>query len=183
VLGLGRRFLGSRDGLVLGVKAGLGDRIVASLFYVCEGAVQTVYHYSPLLRLLVPDGFHQKRAVAWRDDPPACLACMRCDPGSGALHKMSGLWAPRYTLGLDARRRFTLETFSSSVNDAYLYRFDLPKESLDFVGIKLRGAEGNGDHSRQAVEIAAIGKLSPHYRHRITVHRITVQGKQLKLLQ
>jgi hypothetical protein len=37
VLGLGRRFVGSRDGLVLGVKAGLGDRIVASLFYVCEG--------------------------------------------------------------------------------------------------------------------------------------------------
>jgi hypothetical protein len=35
-LGLGRRFLGSRDGLVLGVKAGLGDRIVASLFCVCE---------------------------------------------------------------------------------------------------------------------------------------------------
>ena len=39
VLGLGRRFPGSRDGLVLGVKAGLGDRIVASLFYVCEGGL------------------------------------------------------------------------------------------------------------------------------------------------
>jgi hypothetical protein len=41
---------------------------------------------------------------------------------SPGLHKMSGLWAPRYTLGLDARRRFILETFSSSVSDAYLYR-------------------------------------------------------------
>jgi hypothetical protein len=85
--------------------------------------------------------------------PPACLGCMRCDPGSGAVHKMSGLWALRYTLGLDARRRFTLETFSSSVTDAYRYRFDLPEKSLDFVEIKMRGpgAEGDGDHSRQAV--------------------------------
>jgi hypothetical protein len=39
VLGLGRRFLGSRPGLVLGVKAGLGDQLVASLFYVCEGGL------------------------------------------------------------------------------------------------------------------------------------------------
>jgi hypothetical protein len=39
VLGLGRRFPGSRDGLVLGVKAGLGDRLVVSLFYVCEGGL------------------------------------------------------------------------------------------------------------------------------------------------
>ena len=40
VLGLGRRlFLGGRDGLVLGVKAGLGDQLVASLFYVCEGGL------------------------------------------------------------------------------------------------------------------------------------------------
>ena len=38
-LGLGRRFLGSRDGLVLGVKAGLGDQLVGSLFYVCEGGL------------------------------------------------------------------------------------------------------------------------------------------------
>jgi hypothetical protein len=32
----------------------------------------------------------------------------------GAIHKMFGLWAPGYTLGLDARRRLPLETFSSS---------------------------------------------------------------------
>jgi hypothetical protein len=54
---------------------------------------------------------------------------------------------------------FTLERFSSSVSDAYLYRFDLPEESLESVAIKMRGAEGNGDRSRQAVAIAAMGKL------------------------
>jgi hypothetical protein len=37
---------------------------------------------------------------------------------------------------------FTLERFSSSVSDAYLYRFDLPEESLESVAIKMRGAEG-----------------------------------------
>jgi hypothetical protein len=46
---------------------------------------------------------------------------------------------------------------------AYLYRFDLQGKSFDFVGLKMRvpRVEGNGEHSRQAVEIAAIGKMSP----------------------
>jgi hypothetical protein len=71
---------------------------------------------------------------------------------------MCGLWAPRNTLDLDARRRFTLEAFSSSVSDAYLYRFDLAEKSLDFVEIKDAGVPG-----RTATA--------------------TTQGKQLKLLQ
>jgi hypothetical protein len=68
---------------------------------------------------------------------------------------MSGLWALGNTLGLDARRRFTLETFSSSVSDAHLYRFDLPEKSLELVEIKMPGRKAT----------------------------VTTQGKQLKLLQ
>jgi hypothetical protein len=64
---------------------------------------------------------------SWRGTPPACLACMRCDPASGCTPQDVWSCAPRYTLGLDARRRFS-PRFFFGVCDAYLYRFDLKEK-------------------------------------------------------
>jgi hypothetical protein len=95
------------------------------LFYLCEGRragpgyahPQVSYLHSPRLRLLVSDvRFHRKRAVPWRDDPPGCLACMRRDLAPGALLEM---WVSGRSgrFGLNARRRSTLETFSSGASE------------------------------------------------------------------
>jgi hypothetical protein len=73
---------------------------------------------------------------------------------------------------------FTLERFSSSVSDAYLYRFDLPEESLESVAIKMRGAEGNGDRSRHAVGIAVMGRLPRAVASSSTLRKNSRAGKK-----
>ena len=87
----GNRVEGSRAGLALGVKAGLGEQFVGSLFYVCEGGrfCPVIAPYLDCLSsfaTLTVAGFGRfpsETSGSWRDDPPACLACMRCDPASG----------------------------------------------------------------------------------------------------
>jgi hypothetical protein len=84
--------------------------------------------------------------------PPACLACMRCDPGSGALHKISGLWALRHTLGFGRTTAlYPRDIFFKRQRPlpVHLYRFDLPEKSLDFVEKKKRGPRAEATATTQ----------------------------------
>jgi hypothetical protein len=105
------------------------------LFYLRQGRrrgsgyahPQVSYYHLPRLRLLVSDaGFHRRRAVPWRDDPPGCLACMHRDLASGRIPRGFGsLGAPVRsgwcTTALYLRHCFKREP-------AYLYRCDLQEK-------------------------------------------------------
>jgi hypothetical protein len=114
--------------------------------------------------------------MAERSASVPCLHALR--PRTGALQKMCGLWGATEHSGPERTTAFTLERFSSSVSDAYLYRFDLPEESLESVAIKMRGAEGNGDHSRQAVGIAVMGRLPRAVASSSTLRKNSRAGKK-----
>ena len=133
VSGAGAEERGGVGTVVPGREVCLGKQLFLWLFYLRESrrlgpvyaCLQVSYCHSPPLRLLVSDaGFHGRRAVPWRDDPPGCLACMHRDLASRCTPRNVGNWAPLYVRA-GCTTVLTLETVFFQARANCLDRCDL----------------------------------------------------------